>query len=642
MGKLGKKARKFAKKHLQSVLRQRRKFKSVIKRKAPKKNEQDLKEDHEQDAIKLSNGRNHVGEDNENASLDVIFSEDDTYATGDDSDSDGYLSEDSSSQYVAENENKSYLENSNGDSALLVQNNNIHSELVKKTKKLDRFKEKDPEFSKFLEAFCKDGKLTIGEETHSSDEDESSIDGMQLMKDNRTNMGKVLTSFSVDTWCQLVKEQHSIPAFTSLLNAYRAACHIGSEEAGVSGSVLHHKIRNSDTFGKILIFMLQEADNVTDSEILTFSISCLRPSIILFATFPSLLHRLVKISVHLWETSDGSLASHSFLVVRDVASLFSSDWFEICLVKTYKAFIGHCRFIEPAIFEHIKFLKNSFVELCSLDVQKASSKAKISIHQLARLLQKGQQTKKKEAVKKICSWQYINCIDIWVMFISANICDYDLQPLLFMIIQIIIGVAFLFPGPRYLPLKLRCVQWLNHLSSSSGVFIPVTSLVLDILEYKIGMDGGKPGKAFDLLSDIKLPKHWLKSQKFQEECVLSAIEQLSEHFLQWSYHISFPELATIPLIRLRKFYAITTIESFKRVVKKFIDQVVLNIQFVQKKRDEMVFSPKDQQSVESFLQLEKRNDNAPFTQHYKSIMNKAASRKMVSNQKLVMSSSAVS
>lgn len=72
---------------------------------------------------------------------------------------------------------------------------------------------------------------------------------------------------------------------------------------------------------------------------------------------------------------------------------------------------------------------------------------------------------------------------------------------------------------------------------------------------------------------VQLPKHWLKSRNFQEECVFSAIELLAMHFAQWSYHISFPELATIPIIRLRKFHATTTSESSRRLVKRFIDQV---------------------------------------------------------------------
>lgn len=71
---------------------------------------------------------------------------------------------------------------------------------------------------------------------------------------------------------------------------------------------------------------------------------------------------------------------------------------------------------------------------------------------------------------------------------------------------------------------------------------------------------------------LQVPKHCLKSRKFQEECILSAIELLMVHFGQWRYHISFPELASIPLIRLRKFHA-TTIENLRHVVKRLIDQV---------------------------------------------------------------------
>ncbi|RVW68414.1 hypothetical protein CK203_062843 [Vitis vinifera] len=64
-------------------------------------------------------------------------------------------------------------------------------------------------------------------------------------------------------------------------------------------------------------------------------------------------------------------------------------------------------------------------------------------------------------------------------------------------------------------------------------------------------------------------------------------------------------------------------------------QVEQNVEFVQKKRDEVAFSPNDQQSVESFLQLEKGGGgNGPFTQYYNSIMEKAASRSLLMNEKV--------
>ncbi|XP_021625969.1 nucleolar complex protein 2 homolog isoform X2 [Manihot esculenta] len=540
-------------------------------------------------------------------------------------------------------------------------------------KKLDRLKKKDPDFCKFLDSNKNRLKVFRDEENEFSDEDESSDDDRELVDENgtKTEVSMLLNSSAVDSLCQLVKEQQNVSALIRLLNGYRAACHYGTESCGA--------LKDGLTLSNTLMFVLHEADNVfrkmlgipcsnerkemilgfkdtskwkklkpliksylrstlfflnevSDSVILVFALTRLRASIIFFAAFPPLLQRLIKTSIHLWATGEGTLSLHSFLIIKEVASVFNSDYFDTCFVKAYKAFISRCKFVEPGLFEHILFLKNSFVELCSLDVQKALSKAAVSIQQLAKILHLGLRTKKKEAVKKICSWQYANCIELWVAFISVNVRDYDLQPLLYMIIQIINGVAVLFPGPRYLPLRVKCVQWLNHLSSFSGVFTPVSSLAMDVLEYKIGKVGSKPGKDFNFSSAIKLPKHWLKSRNFQEECVFSAIELLAMHFAQWSYHISFPELATIPIIRLRKFHATTTSESSRRLVKRFIDQVEQNIEFVRKKRDDVAFSPRDQQSVESFLQLEKGSGNVPFTQYYRSVIEKAASRNLLTNK----------
>ncbi|CAN7066939.1 unnamed protein product, partial [Brassica rapa subsp. trilocularis] len=120
--------------------------------------------------------------------------------------------------------------------------------------------------------------------------------------------------------------------------------------------------------------------------------------------------------------------------------------------------------------------------------------------------------------------------------------------------------------------------WLN-LSRASGIFILIVSLVLDILEYKSINDSEKQVKQLGAISTIKLPKNWLKSQNFQEQCIFSVIEHLAVHFSQWSFHMSFSELAIIPIMRLNKFGERTTLEELKLVVKRFIKQGELNIEF---------------------------------------------------------------
>ncbi|KAJ0865535.1 putative nucleolar complex protein [Helianthus annuus] len=659
MGKLGKKARKFAKKNLPSVLKQRRKNKIVFKKRPSKKDKNDGAVKEVVKAAELSNGRNSDKEVTVTTSFDALFSEDDDTMVLYDSDSDGYLSEDPSCGDLVGNDDGVTLEDAEHKRALSVNNQKVYEELAAQKKLLDKLKKKDKKFVKFLESYNK-GEISENQEMYSDEDD----DHMEL-DDTTTTKYKVLTSSVISKWSKLVTEDHNEPALINLINAYRAACHFGPEETGPT-------IQDSETFCNVYTFMLSEADNifrvllkipinckketllelkntsrwkkvqpmiksyfrstlfllkqVTDSEILAFSITRLRASIVFFAAFPSLLNRLIQIIVPLWATGGGTLSVSSSLILQDLVSVCGSNHFDACFIKTYKAYISRCRNIETVDTKHIEFLRDSFINLCSLDLEKSSNKALVSIQQLTNILKHARQQENKEAIKKIYSWQYVQCIDIWVLFISANVNECDVQSLLYAMIQLINGVACLFPGPKYFPLRIRCVQWLNKLSSSCGVFIPVASLILDMVEYKVNKEGGKSRKRVKLASDLKLPKFWLKSQNFVEQCVNSAIELLVVHFFQWSYHISFPELAVIPLIRLKKFYERSTVESLKRVVKRLMDMVEQNVEFVQKKRDDVAFSPKDHESVDQFLQFEKGTLNTPFTQYYKSIIEKAASK----------------
>lgn len=103
----------------------------------------------------------------------------------------------------------------------------------------------------------------------------------------------------------------------------------------------------------------------------------------------------MQISGHLWATSERNLSEQSFLIILEVAAVFNSEWFDTCLVKAYKGFINHCKFVEPVLYTHIQFLKTSLVQLFSQDVLSSSSRVMASVKQLAKILQLGLRTKKK-------------------------------------------------------------------------------------------------------------------------------------------------------------------------------------------------------------------------------------------------------
>lgn len=625
MGKLGKKARKFAKKNLQSVEKRYRKQKPFLKRKFAKRDARRYAEDEEEEEkmVEQPHKKRCIEENPQDIVIDAVFDKDEGGGAldGVDSDTDGYLPEDSDFTNAIVNG---------------TQGKTSETELKKKTRKLGRLNKK-----------------------------QSESDAMKL---------KVLSGSVLSSCCNLVDEEQSVQALTSLLNWYRAACLYGQEPSGITSPDTFYDIEDSDTFANVLVFVLQKADHTfrsilglsgsankekilklknnpkwdsveplirsffrstmrlvkqaSDLEITVFALTQLRVSIVFFAAFPELLNKLIKLSIDLWVTGEETLSQQAFLILKDISKVFNSECFDACFINMYKAFLHDCDTPKADSEKRLPLLRDSLVEICSQDMQKSYTKASVSITQLAKLLKMALATKNKEAVEKIHSGHYTSCLDLWVSFVAANVQDSDLQSLLYTVIQVINGVATLFIGPRYLLLRVKCIQWLNHLSRATGIFIPIASLVLDMLEYKTTNDGEKQKKKLEAVSTVKLPKNWLKSQNFQEQCIFSVIELLATHFAQWSFHISFPELATISIMRLKKFNERSTMEGLKRVVKRFIEQVEMNIEFVQMKRDEAAFSPNDQQAIETFLQLEKRSKTAPYTQYYQSIIDKGLGTKV--------------
>lgn len=82
----------------------------------------------------------------------------------------------------------------------------------------------------------------------------------------------------------------------------------------------------------------------------------------------------------------------------------------------------------------------------------------------------------------------------------------DFRPLAYPLTQIISGVARLVPSARYFPLRVKCAKMLNLIAASTGTFIPVSMLLLDMLEMKElnRPPAGGVSKAVDLRTKLKV------------------------------------------------------------------------------------------------------------------------------------------
>ncbi|CAH8262514.1 unnamed protein product [Arabidopsis lyrata] len=560
-----------------------------------------------------------------------------------------------------------------------------HEEQLKRLQEKDAdfyqyMKEHDAELLKFDATEIEDDTDvepdTDLEDTEKEGDDEATK--MEIAK--KVTEQKTITASMVNSWSKSIKVDAKLGAVRSILRAYRTACHYGDDTGDDQSTKF--SVMSSEVFNKIMSYVLIEMDGIlrkllrfpedtrgtketildlmntrpwknynhlvksylgnslhvlnqmTDTEMITYTLRRLKHSSVFLAAFPSLLRKYIKVALHFWGTGSGALSVVSLLFLRDLCIRLGSDCVDDCFKGMYKAYVLNCQFVNADKLQHISFLGNCFIELLGTDISAAYQHAFVFIRQLAMILREALNTKTKEAFRKVYQWKFIHCLELWTGAVCAYSSQSELRPVAYPLAQIITGVARLVPTARYTPLRIRCVRMLNRIAASTGTFIPVSMLLVDMLEMKElnRPPTGGVGKGVDLRTLLKVSKPAVKTRAFQEACVYSVVEELVEHLSQWSCSVAFFELSFIPTIRLRSFFKSTKAERFRKEMKQLIIQIEANSEFVNKKRASIKFLPNDLAS-ESFLEDEKKAGKSPLLQYMEIIRQRAQQR----NESLVES-----
>lgn len=148
----------------------------------------------------------------------------------------------------------------------------------------------------------------------------------------------------VDSWCDSIRKEGKLSAIRTLMRAFHTACHYGDD--GVNDPTTKFSIMSSNVFNKIMLFVLMEMDGIlrkllklpssggkkesiqelkstkqwnnynhvvksylgnalhvlnqmTDTEMISFTLRRLKYSSVLLAAFPSLLRKYIKVITEL-------------------------------------------------------------------------------------------------------------------------------------------------------------------------------------------------------------------------------------------------------------------------------------------------------------------------------------------------------
>jgi len=560
--------------------------------------------------------------------------------------------------------------------AIKSANAKMGSEIRRHKEALGKLKETDPEFYEFLQE--EDSELLdFDEEDDNEDEDEDDLSDDEDDAAKRKKMKKrTLTTEIVKKLCENAEGGESLAGAKALFQAYRSACHYGDDEN--DGDEASVRLASSSAFHELVQYTLTNADvilrgllgvesrdeetndaafkphanarwkkvqplaksyigntlhllgNLTDPEMTAMVISQLKIVTPFMATFERLTKRVTRSALHCFGSGEPSVRVQAILLLRAMAVGLPPPALERVAKGVYRTFASNAKFLNAESVEHIVFMSTCVVEIFGLDQQQSYPLAFTYIRQLASLLRGALTAKSKEAFRNVYCWQYVNCLECWERVLSMHAKDEDapLRPLVYPLAQVALGAARLLPSARYAPLRLRLVALLNRLSVSTGRFIPVAPLLMELLTFSELTKPPVSSKSHppDFTIVLRLAKQDLRVPGVQDVIVESSMEALAEHLHQNAYSPAFPELAHIPTRELKKFSKTVSVTRFKKAARAVIDAAERTSDWIIRKRDNVDFAPKDLDKVANFLAVERAEGKAPMSRLAKQLHEKAEQR----------------
>ena len=542
---------------------------------------------------------------------------------------------------------------------------------------LDALREKDPEFYKYLEQT--DKRLldfNAGEDEDESDsggEDDAAAAGLE------GDAGRVVGTSDLAKWREAAA-QGGLGALKRLLAAYRAACHLGDE--GQQGTFA---LEGPGAYNEAMLFTLMEADRgfraalslnlaekapkalaqskrwkkveplvksfvgntahalagMRDGAALAFTLRRVRASADLLGPLPRLAKKLLKVSLKLFadgvgdEKRDRTVRVQAALLVRALADCHA-DLTEEAMRGFVRAFQSVARQGTQAARPSLRLMADCVVEVLGVDLGAAYQQAFAALRALAMQLRDALSMKSKDAYLQVYCWQTVHSLDLWERVLSAYGGGHGgrleggsnggpLKPLVYPLTQLLLGAARLVPTTRYFPLRLHLAQTLNRLAHSSGAFIPVAPLLVEVLQFSelSQRPSGGQGHNHDMDGILKVSKSALRTVTFQEQCVGRAVQLLAEHLGQWATHVAFPELAHPTALQLKRFLKLSPVEKFRRQVKQLLEAMDANSEFIMRRRHGVEFSPKDSAEVKRFQADPALAKASPFLRYARAVAQQA-------------------
>lgn len=327
-----------------------------------------------------------------------------------------------------------------------------------------------------------------------------------------------------------------------------------------------------------------------------------------------LLSRLVSI----WSRGEETPRILAFMCI--VKLVRGRDLLEPCIKAMYLAYVKNCKFTSPSTLQGISFMRRSLVELMGLDHSLAYYQAFVYIRQLAIHLRNAITcSDKKDSLLAVYNWQFVHSLELWGTLVGHPGSREAMQPLVYPLVQVVLGCCKLVPTPKYYPLRFHCARILRDISASTATFIPVLPLYLEVLNtYNFGKKSKKASmKPLDFSCVLKLSKSQLLESGMKDATMEEVYGGLLSYLADNSNRIGFPELVTPLQFQLKEFLKKCKVSNYTKKVKQVVDKTAANQKFLEARRRNVTFGVGDRPAIQVW-ESQVARDGTPLLAFYNS------------------------
>jgi len=291
---------------------------------------------------------------------------------------------------------------------------------------------------------------------------------------------------------------------------------------------------------KYFKIMLHALIHTTINAVKCFILKCLCVNYNLLALSMKLTRKLLNVTLKIFSNTTGKLCLNVIIFVRKLAVIFPGQVTEFCVKGTVCAYFVQLRHKLKINCSQPNFVLNSVIDIMSLDVEACYNVILKHIYHMASIIRFKMTNKEEKSnfVTNVYNNHIIRGFEIWTNALYS-LCKWpELQPFSYPIVQLIIGTMKHRSNKINFIVRFQFLGLINILSKINGIFIPVSVLLIESLQFISSQSILATKLLYDFSINQTVLLNYLKNSSKQEKILLLIFERISDHLAQFANHLT--------------------------------------------------------------------------------------------------------